>query len=530
MRPARVLRRLLLPTLLAGGLAVTGAVVLTGGRSGPSGGRLVEAVIGEVRRTSPLSTLTTEAEGDVVALVFAGLMRPGPDGTPEADLAESWEVTPDGLTYTFHLRPGLTWHDGVALTASDVAFTIAQVQAGDFSGPPAMSAAWAGVRVFVADPRTVLFHLVEPSAEFLSRASIGLVPGHVADQMAGRGFDIPAFERKPVGAGPYRVRSIEDGRVRLERFERYAQGRPQIGRIELRLARDASEQARLLADRKADSALLGETPAEGEARVATRGNLRATLLTRSAFTLLYFNLHLSPLDDEATRRALAAALDRPALVDTAGRGLPGATPFVPGTWAEMPATDVAADPDAMLEGAGWQMERDGLRRKDGRVLAVEIATNDDPTRRALANAIAQQWARHGVLAEVTALPAGVLVQERLRRGAYQAALYGWDAGLDPDPYPGWHTTQAGGTGANMAGFQDREADLLMEAARTTLDTRERRDLYALFAARFTGQAASAVLYYPQRPYVLPERLRGLVPGVLFTPGSRFRDVHLWRLE
>ncbi|MSQ30340.1 MAG: peptide ABC transporter substrate-binding protein, partial [Dehalococcoidia bacterium] len=198
MRFPRFSRRLLLPLLLAAGLGLTGSVVLLGGHTAPPGGRLVEAVVGDVRRTSPIAPLTTEAESDVVALVFAGLMRPGPDGTPEPDLAEYWEVTPDGLTYTFRLRAGLTWHDGVAVTASDVAFTIGQIQAGDFSGPPALSTAWSGVQVFVSDQRTVLFHLVEPSAEFLSRVSIGLVPRHLADEMAAHGFDIPTFERRPV--------------------------------------------------------------------------------------------------------------------------------------------------------------------------------------------------------------------------------------------------------------------------------------------------------------------------------------------
>lgn len=529
MRPPRASHRLLLPALLAIGLGLVGSVVLFGDRSGPPGGRLIEAVVGDVRRTSPLAPLTTEAEGDVVALVFAGLMRPGPDGTPEGDLAESWEVTPDGLAYTFRLRPGLTWHDGVALTASDVAFTIEQVQASDFSGPPALPMAWSGVQVFVADSRTVIFYLVEPSAEFLSRASIGLIPRHLAGEMGGRGFDVPAFERRPVGAGPYRVRTIEDDRVRLERFEQYAHGAPHIGRIELRLARDAAEQARLLADGVTDAALLGEAPAEAEARIFKRRDLRTTSLTRSAYTLVYFNLHLPPLDDLATRHALAAALDRPALAAVAGRGLPGATPFVPGTWAAVAADGAAADANAMLEAAGWRLEGDGVRRKSGQALALEVATNDDPTRHALAAAVSAQWGRHGAQLKVTVLPANVLVQERLRRGAYQTAVYGWDAGIDPDPYPGWHTTQAGGSGANIAGFQDREADALLEAARTTLDVRERRELYALFTARFTGQAASAVLYYPQRPYVLPARLQGFTPGVLFTPGSRFRDVHLWRL-
>lgn len=529
MRIPRVPRHFLLPGLLVAGLGFVGGVMLLGGRSGPSGGRLVEAVSGDVRRTSPLATLTSEAEGDVIALVFAGLMRPGPDGTPEVDLAESWEVTPDGLTYTFRLRSGLTWHDGVPLTASDVAFTVEQIQAPDFNGPPSLSTAWAGVEVFVADPRTVLFHLVEPSAEFLSRVSVGLLPRHLASEMGSRGFDIPVFEQRPVGAGPYRVRSIEHDRVRLERFERYAHGAPHIGLIELRLARDATEQARLLAEGDADAALLGETPTDAEGHITRRRDLRATLLTRSAYTLVYFNLHLSPLDDLATRRALAAALDRPALTAIAGRGLPGTTPFVPGTWAEVPISDARSEASAMLEAAGWRMADDGFRRKNGQVLTLEVATNDEPARHALAEAIAAQWGRLGAQVTVTVLPANVLVQERLRRGAYQAALYGWDAGLDPDPYPGWHSTQAGGRGANIAGFQDREADALLEAARTTLDVAERRELYALFSTRFTGQAASAVLYYPQRPYVLPARLQGFTPGVLFTPGSRFRDVHLWRL-
>ena len=530
MRLPRVSHHLLLPVLLGAGLSVAGAVVLLGGRSGPPGGRLVEVVAGEVRRTSPLAPLTTEAESDVISLVFAGLMRPGPDGTPEADLTESWEVTPDGLTYTFRLRPGLTWHDGVALTASDVAFTIEQIQAVDFSGAPALSAAWAGVQVFVADPRTVLFHLVEPSAEFLSRASVGLVPRHLSGEMGGRGLEVPAFERRPVGAGPYRVRVIEDDRVLLERFERYAHGAPHIGRIELRLAHDATEQARLIADGDADAALLGEAPTEAETRIAERRDLRVTVLTRSAYTLVYFNLHLPPLDDLATRQALAAALDRPALVSVAGRGLAGTTPFVPGAWAELPASDVTVDVNAMLDAAGWRLQGDGVRRKNGQALTLEVATNDDPTRRALAEAVAAQWGRQGAQVKVAVLPANVLVQERLRRGAYQAAVYGWDAGIDPDPYPGWHTTQTGESGANIAGFQDREADALLEAARTTLDVRERRELYALFTARFTGQAASAVLYYPQRPYVLPVRLQGFTPGILFTSGSRFRDVHLWRLD
>lgn len=530
MRFSRVSRHLLLPTLLTGGLALVALVLLRGSTSGLPQGRLVEAVVGEVHRSSPLAPLTTEAESDLISLVYAGLMRPGPDGAPEVDLAESWEVTPDGLTYTFRLRPGLTWHDGVALTAPDVAFTVERIQAGDFTGPPALAAAWAGVEVFVDDPHTVLFHLVEPSAEFLSRASVGLVPRHLADAMGGGNLDAPPFEQRPVGAGPFLVRSIEADRVHLERFAGYAHGAPHIGQIELRLTRDAGEQVRLVADGHADSALLGDAPIEEESRLTKRRDLHSIPLTRNAYTLVYLNHALPPFDDIATRRALEAAIDRSPIVIAAGRGVAGVVPFVPGTWAQVTTDAPAANADQLLDASGWRLEGDGVRRKAGQPLTVEVATNEDASRRAVAEAIGTQWRGHGVQVKVTVLPANVLVQERLRRAAYQAVVYGWDAGIDPDPYPGWHTTQIGGGGANVAGFQDREADALLEAARTNLDQRERLELYALFTARFTGQAASAVLYYPQRPYVLPSRLQGFTAGVLFTPGSRFRDVHLWRLQ
>src|SRR5262245_26145188 len=119
---ARPVRRQFLRILLGGGLAVLAANVL-GPRIDVGGTRYVEAVVGTPTRVNPVTRHANDAEDDLAALVFSGLMRVGADGHPVADLAQSWEVTPDALTYTFHLRPNVRWHDGTPFTAHDIEFT-----------------------------------------------------------------------------------------------------------------------------------------------------------------------------------------------------------------------------------------------------------------------------------------------------------------------------------------------------------------------------------------------------------------------
>ena len=115
-------------------------------------------------------------------------------------------------------------------------------------------------------------------------------------------------------------------------------------------------------------------------------------------------------------------------------------------------------------------------------------------------------------------------------GAFQAAVFGWELGTDLDPYPAWHSSQVGAGGGNITSFRDPEVDALLESARVTLDTNERRGLYTLFVERFIARAASVVLYSPQRLYVVPQHLDGAPEVILANPGSRFHDIHRWTLR
>ena len=529
---SRVVRRYFLGILLVGGVAMLGASIF-GVRPPVGGAHYVEAVIGPPVRVHPLARHVNDAEDDLAALVFSGLMRIGPDGKPMPDLARSWEVTADTLTYTFHLRTGLAWHDGAPFSAADVQFTIERIQAPDFDGAPGLAAAWSGVQVFVADPATVLIRTPEPAADLLARAAIGLLPAHLeAEMAAGSGFDIAPFDRRPVGTGPFRLHSLDDRHALLERHAGFALDAPAIATVELRFVQDADAQVAALRAREADAALLGERVAAGEAAMLQRRlDLTETPLTRNGYTALYMNNVSAPLNETTLRRALAASIDRAAVLAAGGiRGTPDEDVIPPGSWLiETPDAEPAADIEALWDASAWERDGNGNRARDGVALSLELVTNADLAREAMAQAIATQLDERGVEVAVVTMPASRVIADRLQTGAFQLALFGWDAPADPDPYPGWHTSQSGGTGGNVAGFNDPEADALMEAARTTLDVGERRRLYALFDARFAEQAPALVIGYPARAYVHPRHLEGAEFGLLVSSGSRFSDVFRWKL-
>ncbi|MBT5774998.1 MAG: peptide ABC transporter substrate-binding protein [Dehalococcoidia bacterium] len=529
----RISPRTVYLTLLTIGIAALAAGWLTlGSPQEAPGARWVEGVVGApATQVNPLLAMPGSTDADLVALVFNGLMRIDGDGTPLPDLAEHWEVTPDGKTYTFVLRSDVSWHDGHPFSAADVAFTIGLLQDPEFSGVPALAAQWQAVDPFVIDDHTILLRIPDPTADFVSRLTVGILPKHRLGEVTAATLATTKFNRAPVGTGPFRLTSLNSDRAVLERNSSYHRGAPSIAELELRFYSSATQQLDGLAQGEIDAALRGEQSTDRERELlASREDLESVELTRHAFTLLYINNQQAPLADVDLRRAIAASLDSTTLVASAGiRGMPGEGVLVPGSWVDRPGQGGAELPTAEMAWAeaGAELNDEGRRVRDGVPLSFELLTNADPTRIRLADAIAVQLEAQGVAVSVTPLPAATLLAQRLIPRDYELALFGWEANVDPDPYLGWHTSQISEVGHNIAGFQDATADAIMEAARLTSDGGERRELYAAFEFRFAEQAASVVVLYPARLYVHPASLAGFEPGLLFQSSDRFRNIERW---
>jgi len=532
----------LLAALAAGALCVvTGVFVFAnplGGSDGPELNRYTEAIVGAPQRVNPLFVHFSDVDRDISSLVFSGLTRLDKDGTPVPDLAEDWEVSDDGLQVTFNLRSGISWHTGPALTSDDVLFTFGLLADPTLPGDPEQATLWQSIDCTAPDSLTVVCALPEPYAPFLAYASIGILPRHVLESVTATGLAEDPFNRAPVGTGPYRLSQLNTDRAILRANDEYHFGRPAIDEIEMLFYPDIATAAADILRGEAQGLLvdLSIDPADFQALRAV-DRFEAHSAGRSAYTSLYLNNTEAPLDEQPVRLAVSLALDIDSILTSlvSGRGVRTDTPIVPGTWAF--DDDIPQRPHdlgearTVLEDAGWRLPADAtVREKDGTELRLTLITDQDALRGAVADAIAGQLADVGIETAVVRQPSNDLVSEYLIPRRYQAAIFGWDAGADPDPYPAWHSSQALEGGRNLAGYTSDEADEIMEEARRTTDMADRKALYEDFQRLFIEDMPSVPLFSPLYTYFVTDQVRGIDAGVLFTPAARFRNVIEWRLE
>ncbi|MEO8229051.1 MAG: ABC transporter substrate-binding protein [Chloroflexota bacterium] len=170
------------------------------GASAPTPAVYREGTIGRPSSINPL-TARTQADRDLVALVFSGLVAIGPDGAYRPDLASGWTADPDGRTWTFSIRPDARWQDGEPVTSSDVVYTVDVLKSPGYAGP--LAASWREVSVTAVDALTVTFELTTPIGGFLQAATIGLLPAHLLSDTPIETLADDPFSVQPVGAGPF---------------------------------------------------------------------------------------------------------------------------------------------------------------------------------------------------------------------------------------------------------------------------------------------------------------------------------------
>lgn len=497
-----------------------------------------EAVTGTWQRVNPLYAGSNDVDADLSQLVFSGLVRLGPDGQVQPDLAELPQLSDEGRTYTFKLKKDLAWTDGRPLTASDVEFTIRRLMAPDFRGDQSLAEGWLGVEVSAPDSATVVIKLKQVSAPFLARnATLGILPEHLLGGLSeAQLFDAP-FNAQPVGSGPFRLVSLDSREAKLVANESYHLGAPGLSEVRLRFYPDYSSALRALQSGDVNGFMPRETltPAQiSEVRKAK--GVKVDDLTRAVSDVLYLNnAQAAFFQDPTVRRAINLALDREILANRVfgGAAAPSSSPVTPGTWAYTEALDSihanVAEARKLLDEAGWKaFPTTGILVKDGAEFRFTIRTDNDSARVQLATEVARQLEPLGIRATVASTTFAVLRRDFLQERQYEAALVGWDQGADPDPYFGWHSSQMGTAGLNLANFEDTVSDELIAKGRTTNDLEVRKDAYRQFQDVWAEQAPSVILTYPKFLYAHTDSLKGVTQGVLFTAAQRFYDVQKWR--
>ncbi|MGI8424700.1 MAG: ABC transporter substrate-binding protein [Chloroflexota bacterium] len=522
----------------AGGVLLVAAVLISFARTAvfaevpDYGGAYVEGLAGFPQAMNPVLA-NDDASRSVVALIFSGLTKPDETGQPVLDLAQSWDVSPDGKTYTFVIRSNARWHDGAPVTAEDAVFTFKLLQDPQYLG--SLGGIWRDVAVDKVDDRTVRLSLQKDSfAPFIEYTSLGLLPAHLLAGTTVRDLSTHRFNLQPVGSGPFRVREVRSEQIVLEAVSAHYGPRPYLSRIVFRIYPNYKTILTALERDEVEGVPLVDP---GDIGRISRDR-RATLYDapQASLTLLFFNIAAPALADKNVRQAIAHAVDKQKLIDAsrAGRGRRADGPILPSSWAFNP--DVRKyEPDpvrarALLETAGWKLESPdaAVRTKDGRPLRLVLLTNDRRERVQLAEEIQRQLTAVGFDIEVQATGAGGLVQDFLLPRRYEIALFSWDFnGFDPDPYALWHSTQLAPVGLNISGFNHRRADEVLERGRRASDRNERATLYKEFQSVFAEELPSLPLFFPTYDFAISGKIKGVKPGVVATPADRFRNVVEW---
>ena len=503
------------------------------------GGTYVEGIAGTPHYINPLLSSYNEADQDLCALIFNGLTRLNSRGEVEPDLAQRWEISLDGLTYVFHLRTDILWHDGTPFTADDVLFTVRMLQDPDYPGSSDIGAMWQMIQVEQEDEYTLRLTLSETFAPFMDYTTIGILPAHLMEGV--RAADLPGldFNLSPVGTGPFQLTEVEiiEGEISsalLERNPYYRNEGPLLEHIRVQFY--PSYQTAFHAFEAGEVDGVGQVLAEDILRAEAAENLAIYSAQMARHTLVLLNLSRGnelPFFQEAeVRQALLYGLDRQSLVEDIleGRGIVAHSPLVAGTWAyDDQVEQYNYDPDlarSTLDEAGWAMPPGAFaRNKSGTPLVFDLLTSADPIDTALAEEIARQWNELGL--QVTVVTTSSMgVRQALEQRNYAAALANLALPGDPDPYPLWHQTQIS-VGQNYAGLNHRRISEVIETARIIINPEQRATLYSQFQEIFTQEAIAILLYHPVYTYGLDRKIQGVQIGPLMHPSDRFQTANQW---
>jgi oligopeptide transport system substrate-binding protein len=504
---------------LASALAATpGALHRTSGAEPPS----LDPSLGSGTMAAPMLSDMVE-----------GLVARTPAIRPAPGAAESWTVSPDGLTYTFRLRPELRWSDGTPLTAEDFVYSYRRLL------DPATAATTAGLFLMIEnaraitqraqppetlgvsapDPRTVVFRLASPAPYFLqllANTQAAPVPQHAIEKF-GRDWTRPG---NLVSNGPYVLAErVPQNFVRLTRNPRYhAADEVRVPEVYWYPTQDMGAATRRFRAGELDT-VLNVAPDDLDWIRANRPQALHTGPIHATY-LLVFNVTRPPFDDRRLRRALSLAIDREALTDRVLQtGVRPTWTFVsPGVGgypglaiadAARPLAERQAEARSLLAAAGYGA---------GKPLAVPLLYDTNEENRKVMVALAAMWQAVGVQVAPTNVEF-VAVLRAFRARDYAIARSSTFALYD-DPYA---FLQQFGSRApnNWSGWADGVFDQAVAEGNATLDGEARFARLAEAEARLLGEQPLIPLYHYQGKVLVAERVRGWWDGAIGTPPSRW---------
>jgi peptide/nickel transport system substrate-binding protein len=527
-----------------------------------SGGTITEGIIGVPTLVNPVIALS-DADKDLTSLVYSGLMRKTSDGQFIPDLAESFTVSPDGTNYTFIIKKDAKFHDNSKLTADDVIFTIEKIKDPTVKSPRKMG--WDGISVSKIDDYTVVFTLAQPFISFIDNTTIGILPSALWKDINPSEFNLSPINTKAIGSGPFKIKSISkngDGiseEYKLERFNDFSLGKPRIKYFNVVSFSNEKELVKALLKNSIDQA--GGISSENTKDLINDGYIiNASTLPR--IFGIFFNGNKNKIfSDQVIIKAFDKVLYRQEIIDDVlgGYGLAVNNPIpdkiIKSDYVEKYSNSIIDEANLMLDRAGWVKGTDGIRTKGGTTtstvtkkvgkktvtqtikstspsvrLSFSLTTGDTPELKRTTQLIKDQLAKIGVEVDIKKIYESGQLNQLIRAREYEALFFGQVINHESDLYSFWHSSQRVDPGLNIAMYNNKKVDNLLESIQKISIFEDRIPKYKDLINAFNNDIPALLIYSPKYLYVTSPKLNNVSFENITIPSDRFTSIYTWSAD
>ncbi len=497
------------------------------------GGEYIEGLVSQPTIINPIMLSGNEIDRDLAHLLFSGALT----------LSEELKNSEDGRLWTLILKKDLKWSDGEPLTSDDVIYTLDAIQ--DINTRSPLIETWRGVVAERLSEREVKFTLKTPYAFFADNLrDLRIIPQHIFGGIPYANLRLSNFNLEPVGSGPFlysRYEKRKDGFITdyyLESNPYYAGGVPFIDKFKISFLSGAGEAI----DRFNTLLLSGFGGLDESNLGKILAGYNSYRISLPRYYAVFWNTSThQALKERGVREALSLATNRESIITAslAGQANPVYGPILPGIEgydASVYASEKFSLNDARvkLEAAKWLPGEDGVREKMiGKVkirLEFELVVPQIPFLIAAANTLKNDWAKIGVKTVVISVNPSEINDAAIRTRNYNMILFGNILKNNPDIFAFWHSSERFFPGQNLAVYDNKKADALLESIRKDLDPVSRAGNLKKLQELILADRPAIPLFSPTYLYVATKNLKGFDSGSLTAASNRFDGVSKWYLK
>ena len=445
----------------------------------------------------------------LVALVFNSLIMLNSKGEPVGDLAKKWSVSKDGLTWTFNLKRGVKFQDGVEMTSEDVLFTYQELQKERRQSP--FSPLLNLVGYFDAPDRyTFRVYLKKPYSPIIYLMAQCIVPKHIFCNKPP--YD-PLLAKKPIGTGPFIISDWEKDRIIFKANKNYFRDRPYLDRVIVKFF--PTRLSAWIALLKGEVDVVTDLNYDDYRVIQNDRRFRVYSYLDIFYYTLLFNMEDPIYSNTTLRRAISLAIDRKDLIDTVlnGMGVETTGPFLPGSWAYNDNVKYQSYNPAY---AKKLLAQSGYGKKTKLTLNILINRGDTIKER-LVKRLKWQLFKIGIRVNIRVVDTKKLFRVMLFPGKFQSVLLQFNTGVYPDKniYLFWDSKNIGRF--NIARYKNRKVDKLIEEAWGARTQKEKEKIYKEIHSLIAKDVPAAFLFYRRKYLTVSSRIGGVAvkPEVLY---------------